>query len=50
VSLNIPIFDWGASRSKSGTAQLLVRVAENEQKIAQRVYHILCSVRKRQMR
>lgn len=36
VSLNIPIFDWGATRSKAKQARLQLQVAENEQKIAER--------------
>ena len=36
VSLNIPIFDWGATRSKERQARLQLQVAENEQKIAER--------------
>jgi outer membrane protein len=36
ISLTIPIFDWGASRSKERQARLQVQVAENERKIAQR--------------
>src|SRR5207249_6163312 len=36
ISLNIPIFDWGASRSKERQAQLRVQVAENERTIALR--------------
>ncbi len=35
VSLTIPIFDWGASRSKERQARLQVQIAENEQKIAE---------------
>ena len=34
VSLNIPIFDWGATRSKERQARLRVQVAENERTIA----------------
>lgn len=36
ISLAIPIFDWGASRSKERQARLQVQVAENERKIAER--------------
>ncbi|HSS18831.1 MAG TPA: TolC family protein [Pyrinomonadaceae bacterium] len=36
ISLTIPIFDWGASRSKERQARLRAQVAENEQKIALR--------------
>ena len=36
VSLTIPIFDWGATRSKERQANLRVQVAENERKIAVR--------------
>ena len=36
ISLLIPIFDWGASRSKEKQARLRVEAAENEQKLAQR--------------
>lgn len=36
VSLTIPIFDWGASRSKERQARLQVQLAENEQRIAAR--------------
>jgi outer membrane protein TolC len=36
ISLTIPIFDWGASRSKERQARLQVELAENEQKIAKR--------------
>jgi outer membrane protein TolC len=36
ISLSIPIFDWGASRSKERQARLQVQVAENERKIAER--------------
>ena len=35
-SLNIPIFDWGASRSRERQARLQVQVAENEREIAVR--------------
>ncbi|HSQ25068.1 MAG TPA: TolC family protein [Pyrinomonadaceae bacterium] len=34
VSLNIPIFDWGATRSKERQARLRLQVAENERTIA----------------
>src|SRR6266436_4452222 len=34
VSLTIPIFDWGATRSKERQANLRVQVAENERAIA----------------
>lgn len=34
VSLNIPIFDWGATRSKERQARLRVQLAENERTIA----------------
>jgi outer membrane protein TolC len=36
VSLNIPIFDWGASRSKERQARLRAQVAENERTVALR--------------
>ena len=36
ISLNIPIFDWGATRSRQRQAQLRVQLAENERTIAQR--------------
>lgn len=36
VSVNIPIFDWGASRSRERQARLRVEVAENERTLAQR--------------
>ena len=36
VSLTIPIFDWGATRSKERQARLRVQVAENERTIALR--------------
>ena len=36
VSLSIPIFDWGASRSRERQAQFRVEVAENEQTMALR--------------
>jgi outer membrane protein TolC len=36
VSLNIPIFDWGASRSREQQARLRLDVAENERTLALR--------------
>src|SRR4029079_14348138 len=36
ISLSIPIFDWGASRSRERQARLRVEVAENERTIALR--------------
>jgi outer membrane protein TolC len=36
ISLNIPIFDWGATRSKERQARLRVQVAENERSQAVR--------------
>jgi len=36
ISLNIPIFDWGAARSKERQARLRVQVAENERTVALR--------------
>ena len=36
ISVSIPIFDWGASRSKEKQARLRVEAAENEQTLAQR--------------
>ncbi|HXT64014.1 MAG TPA: TolC family protein [Pyrinomonadaceae bacterium] len=36
ISLNIPIFDWGATRSRERQARLHMQVAENERTIAQR--------------
>ena len=39
ISLNIPIFDWGASRSKERQARLRVQVAENERTIALRGFN-----------
>jgi len=36
ISLTIPIFDWGASKSRERQAQLRAQIAENEQKIALR--------------
>jgi len=35
-SLSIPIFDWGASRSKERQAQLRIQIAENERTMALR--------------
>ena len=35
-SINIPIFDWGASRSRERQARLQVQVAENEREVAVR--------------
>ena len=35
-SLSIPIFDWGASRSRERQARLRARIAENERTIALR--------------
>jgi outer membrane protein TolC len=35
-SLSIPIFDWGASRSRERQARLRAQIAENERTIAQR--------------
>jgi outer membrane protein TolC len=35
-SLTIPIFDWGASRSRERQARLRAQIAENERTIAQR--------------
>lgn len=37
-SLNIPIFDWGASRSRERQARLQAQVAENERQIATRQF------------
>jgi outer membrane protein len=37
-SLSIPIFDWGASRSRERQARLRVQIAENERTIALRVF------------
>ena len=34
VSFSIPIFDWGASRSRETQARLRVQVAENERTLA----------------
>jgi len=36
ISLNIPIFDWGASRSRERQARLRAEAAENERTLAQR--------------
>jgi outer membrane protein TolC len=36
VSLNIPIFDWGASKSRERQARLRVQIAENQRTQAQR--------------
>jgi outer membrane protein TolC len=36
ISLNIPIFDWGASRSREQQARLRVDIAENERTLALR--------------
>src|SRR5262245_14946107 len=36
ISLNIPIFDWGASRSRERQARLRVEVTENERTLALR--------------
>ena len=36
VSLTIPIFDWGASRSRERQARLRVSIAENETNLARR--------------
>src|SRR5437588_1976171 len=36
VSLTVPIFDWGATRSRERQARLRVQVAENERSIAAR--------------
>jgi len=36
ISLNIPIFDWGATRSREQQARLRVQVAENERTLALR--------------
>jgi outer membrane protein TolC len=36
VSLAIPIFDWGATKSRERQARLRVQVAENERTVAQR--------------
>lgn len=36
ISFSIPIFDWGASRSREKQARLRVEAAENEQTLAQR--------------
>jgi outer membrane protein TolC len=37
-SFNIPIFDWGSSRSRERQARLQVQVAENERAIATRQF------------
>src|ERR1044072_7457834 len=36
ISLNIPIFDWGATRSRERQARLRVQVADNERALAER--------------
>jgi outer membrane protein TolC len=36
ITLTVPIFDWGATRSKERQAKLRVQVAENERAIATR--------------
>ena len=36
ISLNIPIFDWGATRSRERQARLRVQVVENERTMAER--------------
>jgi outer membrane protein TolC len=36
ISLNVPVFDWGASRSRERQARLRVEVAENERTLALR--------------
>lgn len=36
ISVNIPIFDWGASRSRERQARLRAQVAENERALAER--------------
>jgi outer membrane protein TolC len=36
ISLNIPIFDWGATRSRERQARLRVQVVENQQAVAVR--------------
>jgi outer membrane protein TolC len=36
ISFNIPIFDWGASRSRERQAHLRVQLAENEREVATR--------------
>jgi outer membrane protein TolC len=38
VSLNIPIFDWGASKSREQQARLRADLAENEKTLAQRQF------------
>ena len=36
ISLNVPIFDWGAAKSRERQARLRVQLAENERVIAER--------------
>jgi outer membrane protein TolC len=36
ITFSIPIFDWGATRSREAQAQLRVQLAENERTIALR--------------
>ena len=36
INLNIPIFDWGATRSRERQARLRVQIAENERTVAVR--------------
>src|SRR2546430_13825492 len=36
INLNIPIFDWGARRSKEPQARLRVQIAENKRTVAVR--------------
>ena len=36
ISLNVPIFDWGASRSRERQARLRVELTENERTLALR--------------
>jgi len=38
ISFSIPIFDWGASRSRESQARLRVEVAENERTLALRAF------------
>jgi len=38
ISLNIPIFDWGASKSREQQARLRADLAENEKTLAQRQF------------
>jgi outer membrane protein len=38
ISLNIPIFDWGASKSREQQARLRADLAENERTLAQRQF------------